>query len=563
MKSPKRFVIPLKVELPDVPYDTELNLASPSSEVPTDTEGGDDGTTWEGSQRLHGAQSFEDKLINGDLPSIPRSEQDTPIPLSWTLSNDYKPQDVAYNSEGHLVGATMEALIEKMTPYDSIVDPVFAAIFFMTFRLFATPSDLAERLIARFNLEQPQGLSDMDTEVWMHRKQLPVRLRVSNFFKLWLESYWRPRLDDEALPILLDFVRGPMSEIFATAALRLEDLIDQRMHSMQPNSPVSERIKFSDRVRDAGMPINPPFVSPSEIPRPVMTKTLFSALRAKNFASIAVTDFDALELGRQLTIMECNLYCAITAEEVLEMGQSGARPAVNVKAVSALSTAITGWVSESILDEPDIKKRTLLVKFFIKVADRCTSLHNFSTPRSILAALDSSTIARLHQTWMGLSQKGKASLESLRKLADHARNYHEYRSRLRNTAPPAVPFLGLYLTDLTFCREGNPSHRASPTAPDLKLINFNKYHKLARIVQDMQRFQNKYNLKEIPEAQLYLGYCVDKVKDHGDLEDLYRRSQLLEPKQPAETPTSDLKTFFGWGTRSHSSSHTSQATLVA
>lgn len=97
----------------------------------------------------------------------------------------------------------------------------------------------------------------------------------------------------------------------------------------------------------------------------------------------------------------------------------------------------------------------------------------------------------------------------------------------------------------------------------------------------MQRFQNKYNLKQIDEIQMYLGYCVDKVKDHGDLEDLYRRrlvtrfcsfqlgsnpekcSQLLEPKQPAETPTSDLKTFFGWGTRSHSSSHTSQATLVS
>lgn len=92
-------------------------------------------------------------------------------------------------------------------------------------------------------------------------------------------------------------------------------------------------------------------------------------------------------------------------------------------------------------------------------------------------------------------------MEMLRKLADHARNYHEYRSRLRNTAPPAVPFLGtsvlrlnpnlnphqlgagLYLTDLTFCREGNPSHRTSPKAPEKKLINFNKYHKLARIVQ--------------------------------------------------------------------------------
>ena len=92
-------------------------------------------------------------------------------------------------------------------------------------------------------------------------------------------------------------------------------------------------------------------------------------------------------------------------------------------------------------------------------------------------------------------------LEALRKLADHARNYSEYRARLRNTAPPAVPFLGksisfrvilllnvvdaigLYLTDVTFCREGNPSHRASPKSPDKKLLNFNKYHKLARIIQ--------------------------------------------------------------------------------
>lgn len=83
----------------------------------------------------------------------------------------------------------------------------------------------------------------------------------------------------------------------------------------------------------------------------------------------------------------------------------------------------------------------------------------------------------------GLTQKSKQQLESLRKLADHGRNYHEYRSKLRNTAPPAVPFLGLYLTDVTFCREGNPSHRTSPVHPDKKLLNFNKYHKLARIVQ--------------------------------------------------------------------------------
>jgi hypothetical protein len=99
------------------------------------------------------------------------------------------------------------------------------------------------------------------------------------------------------------------------------------------------------------------------------------------------------------------------------------------------------------------------------------------------------------------------------------------------------------LTDVTFCREGNPSHRASPRSPDKKLLNFNKYHKLARIVQgkpfsyaprllqirylrtrpDMQRFQKPYNLKEIPEVQAYLNVAFENSKHHGDLQDLYRR----------------------------------------
>lgn len=287
----------------------------------------------------------------------------------------------------------------------------------------------------------------------------------------------------------------------------------------------------------------------------MMTKTLLTALRAKNFASISITDFDTLELARQLTIMECNLYCAIQPEEILETGQAGAKPPMNVKAVSSLSTVITGWVAESILNEHDIKKRTNLVKFFIKVADRCTSLHNYSTPRSMLAALDSSTISRLHQTWLGLPQKNRVQLEALRRLADHGRNYQEYRSKLRSTAPPAVPFLGLYLTDVTFCREGNPSHRPSPVNNNKKLINFNKYHKLARIVQDMQRFQVPYNLKSIPEVQDYLNQLFENSRHHGDLQDLYRRSLLVEPRRPADTPPAgvgDMRQLFNWGTRNQS-----------
>lgn len=94
---------------------------------------------------------------------------------------------------------------------------------------------------------------------------------------------------------------------------------------------------------------------------------------------------------------------------------------------------------------------------------------------AVLAALHSSTIARLTKTWEGLPTKYKFLLEKLRKATEHTRNYAEYRAALRRASPPALPFLGLYLTDLTFCHDGNPSTRASQLDPELKLINFDRY----------------------------------------------------------------------------------------
>jgi hypothetical protein len=350
---PPSLTVPLSPVEPDFP--------SPTSFIRTD----EDGTTWEGSTR---SRSVEDKIVNGDPPSVSLQSTTESIqdPIAWMLSHDYSLDEVAYNTEGHLVGATMEVLVEKMTPHDSIVDPAFAAVFFLTFRLFSSPDELVDTVIARYNLAPPQGLSYEDRELWERRKGIPVRLRVSNFIKIWVELYWRPGVDDSALPLLTTFIRNGLALLFSGPAQRILELINLRQQTNDPT--ISPK---GDRVRDPGMSINPPstVLQTSEVPRPTMTKTLLVALRKKDFSSISVTDFDALELARQLTIMECNLYCAIQAEEVLETGQEGAKPPMNVRAVTALSTVITGWVAESILNEPDIKKRTSLIKFFIKVAN--------------------------------------------------------------------------------------------------------------------------------------------------------------------------------------------------
>jgi len=355
-------------------------LPSPASFARTD----DDGTTWEGSHNLHGRPSQDTTTSGRTTPRYARSEFDGRL----SLSHEYSLEDVAYNKDGVLVGASLECLVEKMTPHDNIVEPAFSAVFFMTFRMFSTPQELVASVIKRYNLLPPAGLSDEDLYVWQQRKGVPVRLRIANFLKLWLETYWRSSADDAVLGTLMAFTRDALAVMFPNPSQRVMELIILR--SQQTNSIISPR---ADRSKDAGMPLNPPSAGlSSDIPRPVMTKALLTQLRARGFGVILPLDFDALELARQLTIMESKLYCAITAEEILEAGKEAPRgtttPNPNVKAVTSLSTTITGWVAETILDEADTKKRTALVKFFIKLADVCFSTISYGSPPHIPSSSD-------------------------------------------------------------------------------------------------------------------------------------------------------------------------------
>ena len=172
---------------------------------------------------------------------------------------------------------------------------------------------------------------------------------------------------------------------------------------------------------------------------------------------------------------------------------------------------------------------------------------------AINCALQSSTITRLTKTWEGLSAKYKVMVDQQRHAVEHTRNFAEYRRRLRQTSPPALPFVGLFLTDLTFCHEGNAPTRISPGDHQKKLINFDRYTKVHRIIGELQRYQVPYNLVEVPDIQSYLRAVLAAVKGGGGgsaAEELYRRSLLLEPRSGEHSSTttqnSAAKDIFNW-----------------
>jgi son of sevenless-like protein len=88
---------------------------------------------------------------------------------------------------------------------------------------------------------------------------------------------------------------------------------------------------------------------------------------------------------------------------------------------------------------------------------------------------------------------------------------------------PTVPFLGVYLTDLTFVALGNLDF-----IPDTHYINFDKRMKVAQIINEMQKYQqNPFNLTSISDLIEYLR-ALGSEKWMTESE-LYEKSRIAEP----------------------------------
>lgn len=84
--------------------------------------------------------------------------------------------------------------------------------------------------------------------------------------------------------------------------------------------------------------------------------------------------------------------------------------------------------------------------------------------------------------------------------------------------------LGIHLTDIVFTEDGNP-----PTRAEGRLINFDRNMRIAKIIQDFQKYQVPFNLIEVKEIQEWLRREIEGIKQKG-VEELYRLSVLLEPR---------------------------------
>ncbi|KAI2612411.1 ras GEF [Hypoxylon fragiforme] len=438
------------------------------------------------------------------VPQTPIQQvEETPpflrLDLEQDLSWDLKVTPAAVK------GGSLLALVEQLTRHDKS-DFSFNNTFLLTYRSFTTARELFELLVKRYNIQPPEGLSNGDYEMWRDRKQKLIRFRVVNIIKSWFENYWMEERTDETRQLIRDvyaFARDAVKSTETPTASNLITILDQRL---------SGKDALSKRLIQT--PAN-------NVPPPIMPK---------NMKKLKFLDIDVTEFARQLTIIESKLYGQIKPTECLnktwqkKVGEKEPEPAPNVKLLILHSNQMTNWVAEMILAQMDVKKRVIVIKHFVSVADKCRGLNNFSTLTSIISALGTAPIARLKRTWDQVPARTIAVLETMRRLMASTKNFGEYREALHAANPPCIPFFGVYLTDLTFIEDGIPS-----IIKKTNMINFAKRAKTADVIRDIQQYQNvPYSLQPVPELK---DYILSNMQAAGDVHEMYDKSLVVEPRE--------------------------------
>merc|ERR1712054_445005 len=197
-------------------------------------------------------------------------------------------------------------------------------------------------------------------------------------------------------------------------------------------------------------------------------------------------NIDEEELARQETILEFEMYRKIQPTELLNQAWSKAKyphRAPNVLAMSFRFNSLSMWVATSILRMP-----------------------------------------RLKWTKSELPPPQKKVLADMEELLSHEKSYQKYREVLSHTDPPLIPYLGVYLTDLTFIYENENMLNG--------LINFRKRKLIYDAIDKIQQYQlTAYNLLPIYQVQKVL---LTPPQPMDEIE-MYALSKKYEPRDAERT----------------------------
>jgi len=456
------------------------------------------GTSTEPSSREEpsnnpGTQEDSPKQQISTLPQKSNSQKDSQMEII------FDDDDSSVVKAGALPGLMQHLVSQK---YDS----AFVTIFIITYESFTTSADFLSMLFELFEKSPPvlwsnslQSQSNPASSFLVDNNQL-TKVRICNILKKWIELMYET-IEEDTL-------------------VRLNQFVDS-LEAANSKDPLAKMLRDSVNKKLISAK-NPKRVFDEEAPTPKVPRNL-------NSPNLNFLDVDNEELARQLTLIDFEIFRSIKPTELLL--QSWNKPELHCRSPMVLKhidrfNDVSSWVASMVVKVEDRVQRARMLSKIISIAMHLRQLNNFSTLFAFVAGLSNPSIARLAATKRELQQKSIDDLNLLEEFVSPESNFKMYRGMLKELAlnscqSPTIPYIGLYLKDLTFIEDGNPDFVGN------NLINFEKRNLVSRVILEIMRYQQRpYNLLVVPRIRSFLKNLPRKPD-----KELFKLSLLREPRE--------------------------------
>uniref|UniRef100_A0A4W4EGV9 Ral GEF with PH domain and SH3 binding motif 2 n=1 Tax=Electrophorus electricus TaxID=8005 RepID=A0A4W4EGV9_ELEEL len=162
------------------------------------------------------------------------------------------------------------------------------------------------------------------------------------------------------------------------------------------------------------------------------------------------------------------------------------------------------------------------VAFTRRFNQKLCDMNNLHAVMAVVSALQSAPIFRLNKTWALLSRKDKATFERLEYLMSKEDNYKRLRDYISSQSMTScIPYLGMYLSDLTYIDSAYPS------------------------TGNLQRSCD-YEIPELPHVQNYLNsvHYIEELQKFVE-DDNYKLSLKIEPATSTPRATASREDLVG------------------
>eukprot|EP01080_Neovahlkampfia_damariscottae_P012015 gene12015-5415_t len=379
----------------------------------------------------------------------------------------------------------------------------FIKLFLLTYNSFCTSSELLNLLYLRFNTLPPltnekEEYIEITPECFdefYHSKLLTIRLRICQILNNWILDYFFNIENPEEISKEIQNFCQEMSII------GMKSTGQKILKALSSKYSGEKETSFDLNIKE---------------------------IEIESIDNLFI-DFTPKQVTEQLTLITFKYFKDLKPSEFLNQNwskKSKEMKAPNLTSLIIRSNETANWVGTMIMNEKEIDSRVKIMEFMIDIASEAIELHNYNLMLEIISGLKCNGVNRLKKTKEKLSENHQIKMKELDRISDPYKSYKILRDIIIGQSPPCVPYIGMYLTDLTFLEDGNPD-----VIGEDELINWTKRSLYAQIIRQIQVYQlNDYQkfIDEIPSLHKYL---MEIKNVSRELDSLYDESLILEPKE--------------------------------